>query len=129
MRSSEEMLIGELAKLAGVTPRTIRHYESLGLVRAVQRKSNGFHTYDHEAVQRIAKINTLKYLGLSLEEIASVLDLYFVEPAGIEGKKAVLALLENHLRETDERLTALTVLREQIAANIQHLKGWIKAEK
>ncbi|PSO72672.1 MAG: transcriptional regulator, partial [Cyanobacteria bacterium QH_8_48_120] len=67
------MRIGELAEQAGVTPRTIRYYESLGLLEPSEREGTGFRYYTEAELARLQKINALKELGLSLEEISSVL--------------------------------------------------------
>lgn len=80
------MRIGELARQAGVTTRTIRHYEQLGLLRPTERAASGYRYYTEREFARLHKIGQLKELGLSLEEIGSVIDLYFDDPTGARGK-------------------------------------------
>ena len=62
--------IGELARLSGVTPRTIRHYESLGLLPAAHRGPSGYREYQPQAVVAIAEIRRLRALGMPLSAIA-----------------------------------------------------------
>ena len=102
------MQIGELAERAGVSHRTIHYYERLNLLAPAEREGAGYRYYDGVALKRLEKIAALKRLGLSLEEIGQVIDLYFVDPGGIQGKEKVLAILERHRAETAARLAELT---------------------
>jgi len=54
----------------------------------------------------------LKNLGLSLEEIGSVIDLYFTDASGLQGKPKVLDILRSHLAETDAKLLAMQTFRQ-----------------
>ena len=74
---SERMRIGELAERAKVTPRTVRYYESIGLIPSGERKGSGQHYYTEETVVRLRKIDQLKQLGLNLDE--SVLNALLVK--------------------------------------------------
>ncbi len=127
--SSERMQIGELANQAGVSQRTIHYYESLGILRPTKREGQGYRYYDHTALERLHKINVLKKLGLSLDEISQVIDLYFEDPGGIRGKQQVLVILEKHLAETDERLSELQKFRDDLIASIALMKAYIAAAK
>lgn len=118
----QKMLIGELSRRAGVTPRTVRHYQQMGLLGNIEQESNGYHYYTHNSLQRLIKINTLKKLGLSLEEIESVIDLYFEEPTMIKGKRKVLEILQKHLEETDEKLESLTQFKQEILSNMARIQ-------
>ncbi|MDT0447068.1 MerR family transcriptional regulator [Streptomyces johnsoniae] len=67
------MRIGELAALAGVTTRTIRHYHHVGLLPESPREANGYRSYGLSDAIRLARIRRLTELGLGLEEIRDVL--------------------------------------------------------
>jgi len=71
-----ELRIGEVAKLAGTTPRTIRYYEEIGLLPLSSSRKRGAHrTYAEEDVERLADLLRLKdLLGLSLEELKQVVE-------------------------------------------------------
>src|SRR3569833_215053 len=84
------MRIGELCERAGVTPRTVRYYESIGLMPPGHREGSGQHHYTDDAVARLRKIEQLKLLGLPLDEIGEVIDLYFAEPSAVPAKRKVL---------------------------------------
>ncbi|HEX2913787.1 MAG TPA: MerR family transcriptional regulator [Chloroflexia bacterium] len=123
--AKEKMQIGELAERAGVTPRTIRYYESLNLLGPCEREGKGFRYYSEQEFVRLKKIETFKQLGLSLEEIAGVIDLYFAEASGIQGKQKVLEILRRHLAETESKLGDLQRFRQEILANIERMEHWI----
>jgi MerR family copper efflux transcriptional regulator len=120
------MRIGELAERAGVTPRTIRYYEKLQLLGPSERTGRGFRYYTEAELARLKKIDTLKELGLSLEEIQSVIDLYFAEADGaLQGQQKILQILEQHLRDTESRIADLVAFRADLQANIARMRHWI----
>lgn len=120
------MRIGELAKIAGVTPRTIRYYENLGLLRPNEREGKGFRYYTQTELAKLQKIDCLKSLGLTLEEITAVIDLYFEDSTGIRGKQKVLEILQVHLYETDEKILSLGQFRSDLEANITRIQQQIQ---
>ncbi|MBF2047634.1 MAG: MerR family transcriptional regulator [Leptolyngbya sp. IPPAS B-1204] len=122
------MRIGEFARRAGVTARTVRYYESLGLLEPGERQGSGFRYYTEAELARLQKINDLKELGLSLEEIISVVPLYFEDPTRIRGKQKILEILKAHLQETDEKLTALAQFRAELQAKINQIEQWLEEQ-
>lgn len=120
------MKIGELAERAGVSHRTIHYYERLGLLQPAQREGAGYRYYDDVALQKLEKIAALKRLGLSLEEIGAVIDLYFTDPTGIQGKKKVLEILVEQLSKADAQIAELLDFRRDIKTNIARVEQLIK---
>ncbi len=120
-----KMRIGELTERAGVTTRTVRYYESRGLLGQSEREGTGFHYYTEETLARLQRIDSLKQLGLSLEEIGSVIDFYFIDPTGLEGKRKVIAILLRHLGEAEEKIADLQQLRAVLQANIRRLQALV----
>lgn len=121
----EKMRISELAKLAGVTPRTIRYYESLGLLKANEREGTGFRYYTNDELARLQKINLLKTLGLTLDEISKVVPLLFEEPQKLAGKKMLLDILKDHLQKIDQQVDSLTQHRTELRERIELIQQWI----
>jgi MerR family transcriptional regulator, copper efflux regulator len=120
--------IGDLTERAEVTPRTVRYYESIGLLPPGEREGHGQHSYTEETLARLRKIDQLKKLGLSLEEIRDVIDLYFNDPttSGIQPKQKVLAILRQHRASVDQKIGALQQFRTDVQANIERFERWLE---
>ena len=108
-----------------VTPRTVRYYESLGLIPPGEREGAGQHRYPEQTVIRLQKIDQLKALGLSLDDVGKVIHLYFEDPTGKRAKIKVLEMLRNHLAETETQLASLTQFRFELMDHIQRFEGWL----
>lgn len=123
------MRIGDLTDRAGVTQRTVRYYESIGLLPSGEREGNGHHYYTEETVARLQKIDQLKKVGLSLEEIRDVIELYFTDTSGVLPKRKVLGILRRHLADTDQKLEALGQFRSDLQSNIERFERWLEANE
>ncbi|WP_240421797.1 MerR family transcriptional regulator [Paenibacillus periandrae] len=122
----DRMRIGELTERAGVTQRTVRYYESIGLLPSGEREGNGHNYYTEETIARLRKIDQLKKLGLSLEEIRDVIELYFTDPSGVQPKRKVLGLLRQHMADTDEKLEALGQFHAELQSHIERFEQWLE---
>ena len=126
MNTQSLMQIGELAERAGVSHRTIRYYERIGLMKPAEREGAGYRYYDELALRRLQKIAVLKRLGLSLDEIASVIDLYFEDAQGVKGKEKVLEILQTQLSKTNAQIAELSAFRQTLENNIARMRGLIE---
>src|SRR3712207_4499624 len=68
------LTVGELSKLAGVSVRTLHHYDEIGLLRPSGRTHGGYRTYGSADLARLQLILLYRELGFPLDEIAAVLD-------------------------------------------------------
>ena len=109
--SISRMRIGTLAEQTGVTTKTIRYYESVGLLTEPTRTPSGYREYGDDAVQRLRFIRDAQASGLSLAEIKSVLEL---KDAGSRSCDHTRTLLERHLTEIDEQIQRLQVARTEL---------------
>jgi MerR family transcriptional regulator, copper efflux regulator len=125
----DRMRIGDLTERAGVTQRTVRYYESIGLLPPGEREGHGHHYYTEETLARLQKIDQLKKLGLSLDEIRDVIDLYFVDPSGIQPKQKVLSMLWEHLAEANKKIGELQQFRMDLQANIERFERFLDEAK
>ena len=75
MPASTRMQIGDVAERTGLSLRTIRHYEEVGLLPEAQRSAGGFRLYDDQAVARLLLIRRMKPLDFSLEEMRDLIEL------------------------------------------------------
>jgi DNA-binding transcriptional MerR regulator len=95
--------VGELAKLTGVTVRTLHHYDEIGLVRPSARSAAGYRLYDDGDVLRLQQVLLHRELGLPLEQIAAVLDAPgFARAEALRAQRAALA-------DKRERIDAMIV--------------------
>ncbi|WP_222853973.1 MerR family transcriptional regulator [Fodinicola acaciae] len=101
--------IGEVARIAGISPRAVRHYHRIGLLPEPARRPNGYRGYDIAAVVRLLRIRRLMDLGLSLEEVGAAL----ADDDGRELREIIadiaaeLAEREARIRRQRERLLEL----------------------
>jgi DNA-binding transcriptional MerR regulator len=72
MKTAAALTIGEVARLAGVTVRTLHHYDAIGLVAPAERASNGYRLYGRVEIERLQEVLFLRELGFALEEIAAI---------------------------------------------------------
>ena len=70
----EHLSVGRVAELAGVTVRTLHHYDEIGLVRPSARTAGGYRAYSGEDVERLREVLAYRRLGFGLREIASLID-------------------------------------------------------
>ena len=113
------MLIGEIARRAGVKPQTVRYYESLGLLSPVVRSASGYRSYDGRILEELGFIRKAQSLGFSLDDIKQILE---VARAGRAPCTRVLAIAEGHLAELDERITQLLELRDDLSRAVKQWK-------
>jgi MerR family copper efflux transcriptional regulator len=112
MGKMDLMRIGELAQLTGVPTKTIRYYEEIGVLPAPDRTANDYRDYSDEAVDRLAFIRDAQATGLTLTEIASILDL---RSQGESTCLHVVDLLERHLSALDRHIKTLRETRKKLA--------------
>lgn len=77
--------VAEVAASAGVTPRTMRHYDNVGLLVADRDPANGYRVYRRQHLLRLQRILLLKEMGVSLERIADLLDGDLDDTAALHG--------------------------------------------
>ncbi len=99
-----EWTIQQVAGSAGVTSRTLRHYDDIGLLPPSRVGDNGYRYYDATAVARLQRILLLRDLGLSLPTIADVLDRQRDEDAALHDH---IAFLEAERARLDQRIRAV----------------------
>jgi len=112
--------ISELARRTGLTAPTIRYYEKVGLLREPERTPAGHRVYDEEAEQRLIFILRAKRLGLSLEEIAELLE-FETEGRHEKTRDNLQRLMVNKLKELHVELEELAAFGMQLEAAHERL--------
>ncbi len=106
--------VKQLADLAGITPRTLHHYDEIGLLAPSEVGANGYRYYDGEAVFRLQQILFFRELDFSLKQIAVILN-----SPGFDR----VATLRAHRRALEKRIERLRTLLQTIDRTIMHLTG------
>jgi DNA-binding transcriptional MerR regulator len=119
--------IGEVARGAGVSAKTVRYYESLGLFE-VARLANGYRDYDESHVELVREIQSLRTLGISAEQARPFLDCLVAgnERAddcaeSVAAYRATIATLDTRIAELQARRSALAELIADASTRSQPL--------
>jgi DNA-binding transcriptional MerR regulator len=103
------MHIGELAERTGLSNRTIRHYDEIGLLHPSGRTEGGFRLYTDTDLTRLLIIRRMKPLGFTLEQMAELLAVVdALEAAADDADRVRLrGQLDEYIRDTEERRAKL----------------------
>lgn len=107
--------IGELAKQLGITTRTIRYYEEIGLMGKNERIGGSTRMYNKEDILRLKFILKIKAMGISLKEIQELSEIFDIndqEFSTITPK--LIEILDQHIARVDEKMAKLSSLRNDI---------------
>ena len=113
------MRIGELARRAGVSTRTLRHYEVLGLVTA-RRAANGYRDYPGTELRAVAEIRALAGLGFTLEETRPFVECLRAGNSVSGSCPDSIAVYRRKLADIDGYLARLSLVREELQAQLTH---------
>ncbi|AFY58327.1 putative transcriptional regulator [Rivularia sp. PCC 7116] len=116
--TSEPLLIGKVQKLSGVPIRTIRYYETLGIIKPLGRTESGYRKFSQDILARLSFIKRAQKLGLSLQEIGSILQVYDDGEAPCD---QIHYQLENKILEIEKQIQNLQVLQNELK---ELLLGW-----
>lgn len=105
------MKIGELAGQLGLNPRTLRFYESIGVLPEPERSRSGYREYDESDLERLRFIKLAQSLGLALDDIREVLAL---RDRGEEPCPYVREVIERQTAAIEERIQELERLRIEL---------------
>jgi MerR family copper efflux transcriptional regulator len=106
------MFIHDLAQASGVSARTIRYYESIGLLPAPPRADNNYRQYGADAVERLRFIVSARSLDFSLTDIAEFLS---ARDEGTLPCRRVLDSIEGRIADIDRRIAGLLALRDNLS--------------
>jgi len=106
--------VKQLSKLAGVTPRTLHHYDAIGLLKPSRVGDNGYRYYGDESLLRLQQILFYRALGIPLEDIKKII-----------GRRDfdVLGALRSHKEALHKQVRRLNRLISTVDNTINHLKG------
>jgi DNA-binding transcriptional MerR regulator len=106
--------IGQLAKATGVSSRTIRYYEELGIIPEPQRTSGGTRKYPSEYRGYIETALALKDLGFRLEEVKPLTKLALGRTVGPAQRAKAAQLVDDRIEALNKQLVTLRRLRDSV---------------
>ncbi|MBI4672586.1 MAG: MerR family transcriptional regulator [Chloroflexi bacterium] len=116
MRNSSNLLkIGELAKRANTTTKTIRYYERIGLLSPAKRGANRYRLYAPEALGRVRFIRRAKQMGLTLDDVMGLV-VIAQEGTSTALRNQLKEIIARKIIETDAQLKSLTLFRQDLEA-------------
>lgn len=115
LKVGEEMeSIGELAKSLGLTTRTLRYWEEVGIIESMQRPDGATRGYTPYYVRRIKFIMKLKELGLTIKELQELYIAYGEAKQTDRMIPKLVEILDDHINKVDEKMAKLASLRKEI---------------
>jgi DNA-binding transcriptional MerR regulator len=109
--------VKQLSKLAGITPRTLHHYDDIGLLKPSQIGGNGYRYYDEDALLQLQQILFYRELDLPLDEIRKIM---------AESNFDVLGAMQSHKEALNKQVIRLNRLIQTVDNTINHIKGKTK---
>ena len=114
------MNIGSVAEKSGVPPKTIRYYESIGLIRPADRRPNGYRNYSLIDMRTLNFVKRARSLGFSVEEVRDLVDLWRNRK---RTSVAVKALATRHLEALERKIQELESMRKAVADLVRRCHG------
>jgi DNA-binding transcriptional MerR regulator len=127
MDSKRDLNIGEACEITGLSARTIRYYEEIGLLPSVRRKAGGRRVYGPDEVERLRFIQRLKKLDVSLAEIKQLSAIYAIAGSTRAVLERLDALLGQRLGDLEGRISELLALRDEMSKYRDHIASRIEA--
>ena len=113
--------ITEVREITGLSARTLRYYEELGLLPGVRRRAGGRRVYGDDEIERLRFIQRLKALGLSLAEIKELNAVYAIAGSTRAMLERLADQLDGRLTELDARIGELQHLRDEMGKYREHV--------
>lgn len=116
------MRIGDLARKAGTTMRTIRYYEQLGLIAPAARTRGGFRLYEEEELRKLRLIKNLQLVETPLAQVKAFFDQRRQGRAASDIATGISRLLEQQLREVEHRIAQFRATEASLRETIEILR-------
>ncbi len=115
------LTIAEICEKTGLSARTVRYWEELGLLPGVRRRNGGRRAFGRDELERLRFIKRLKALGLSLAEIRDLNAVHAIDGSTQALLERLDELLTQHLSDLDGRIGELSALRDEMAKYRDHV--------
>ena len=114
------LTIGQVAERSGVPAKTIRYYESVGLLPAPPRAENGYRLYDARALEELRFVQRARGLGFSIHDVESLLALWRDEH---RASAEVRALAKEHIGQIEAKIAELETMRAVLSDLVERCHG------
>ena len=121
--SEKKYKVGQLAEAAGLTVRTIRYYDEMGLLKSTERTAGGQRIYSYADLVYIKRIMELKSLSFSLEEIRKIILLSGEDRSGEKRRQILLSQYREKLAGAEEKARVLNEHIGELKWHIRQLEG------
>jgi MerR family transcriptional regulator, repressor of the yfmOP operon len=118
--------ISDLAIELGITTRTLRYWEEVGIIESVERQDGQTRGYTPYYVRRIKFILKLKELGLTIKELQDLYEAYGSAKETDRMIPRLIDILDRHVAKIDEKISQLSSLRQEIAGYRQRMMQQFK---
>lgn len=113
------MNIGDVAERSGLPPKTIRYYESIGLVKPI-REANGYRSFRQQELHKLAFLGRVRALGFTIKDCRNLLQLYEDES---RSSAEVRAIALDHLKRVELKIADLIEVRETLSRLVDACAG------
>lgn len=125
MESEELVPIGQASEQTGLSARTVRYYEEVGLLDGVRRRAGGRRVYSAVDIERLRFIQRLKALGLTLGEIKQLSAIYAIGGSTRAMLEKLEEQLASRLGDLEHRINDLMTLRDDMSKYRDHVDARI----
>ncbi|MGM0432543.1 MAG: MerR family transcriptional regulator [Spirochaetota bacterium] len=122
MKEEQTYRIGQLAKKANVTVRTVRYYESLGLLKSKERQEGNQRIFTEKDLVYLERIKQLKRYGLSLDEIAEIVRMGEQDVTGEKRRLELIKQYREKMSKAIQRRKGLDDLISELSWHIEQLE-------
>jgi MerR family copper efflux transcriptional regulator len=106
------MVIGDVARITGVSAKRIRYYESINLIKQSQRTDSGYRIYNQNDLRTLRFINNARKLGFSIDQIRELIDLW--QDSG-RSNADVRKLTAAHVADLESRIREMVEMRDTLS--------------
>lgn len=115
----DAMNIGEVAKRAGLPPKTIRYYEDIGLIKPL-RDANGYRAFRDSDMHKLAFLGRSRALGFTIEDCRNLLTLWEDKH---RASADVRAIAKDHLEQIEAKIADLQSMRDTLSTLVRNCAG------
>ncbi len=126
LTEAQDLSIQQACDRTGLSPRTVRDWEELGLLPGVRRKNGARRVFGDDEIERLRFIRRLKALGLSLAEIKELNAVYAIAGSTQAMLRRLDDLLGSHLTDLDGRIRELSELRDEMSKYRDHVASRVQ---